>query len=102
MRDYNTFLYKILENEEAFRRASVDFDGMSGSDQTKAHFQEPGRGNLGIHVQLECRSSAVHFREATMRAARMGEVIDDPRERLLRMGLSRCCYVAAGTPGRRA
>ena len=48
VRDYNTFLYKILENDDVMRRATVDFEGMSGSDQTKAHLLFLSQFMLGL------------------------------------------------------
>ncbi len=38
VRDYNNFLYKLVDNVDIWRRGSVDFESLSGEEQSKLHW----------------------------------------------------------------
>ena len=48
VRDYNTFLYRILENESVFRAGSDDFSALTPSDQSKLHLLLLSQFMLGL------------------------------------------------------
>ena len=48
VRDYNTYLYKILENESVFRAGVNDFSGLAPGDQSKVHLLLLAQFMLGL------------------------------------------------------
>ncbi len=48
VRDYNTLLYKALDHSDIWRRGCVDFDGLSGEEQSKLHFLLFSQFMLGL------------------------------------------------------
>ncbi len=48
VRDYNAYLYKILDNESVFRGGTADFDALSSADQTKLHLLLLSQFMLGL------------------------------------------------------
>ncbi len=48
VRDYNTYLYKILDNESVFRAGGADFAALSPGDQSKVHLLLLSQFMLGL------------------------------------------------------
>ena len=61
VRDYNTFLYRILENESVFRAGSDDFSALTPSDQSKLHLLLLSQFMLGLGDSVASPSRADAF-----------------------------------------
>ena len=48
VRDYNTFLYKLEEKTDIWRRGTVDFEGLSKDDQSRLHYLLLSHFMLGL------------------------------------------------------
>ncbi len=61
VRDFNTYLYRVLENESVFREGSADFSALSHGDQSKVHLLLTSQFMLGLDDSVASPDRADEF-----------------------------------------